>query len=122
MMLSIVQLLFIQVVLSANINCTNNEIVKRGCKPKICTINYPVIKAANWTEIECCGECTAEQCCSPEKWWLTVPVLVTYIMIIVAYLYITRPDSKFSQGWMNSAQRSVIVLEGVNAADSNDGD
>merc|ERR1712142_250650 len=98
-MLKLLQLFFVQVVFSGSSTdsdvvtdydpnlCENNLTVSYDCSPKIFSINYPVIKKAKWKEILCCGGCTPEQCCDPEKWWLTIPILCAYVLIIIGYLF-----------------------------------
>jgi len=131
-MLKLLQVLCVQIVLSASsydhdvkeeepdkynatIKCGDKHTnVTYDCKPKICDINYPVIKNVDWDKIVCCGGCTPSQCCAPEKWWLTIPILCTYILVIAGYLYITRPSSSFSEGWMNNTQKSARILSAVN--------
>jgi len=132
-MLKLLQLLCVQTVLSAGssydhnteeedpekynstIWCNDKDItVSYDCRPKICDINYPVIRNTDWDKIVCCGGCTPAQCCAPEKWWLTIPILCTYILVIAGYLYITRPSSSFSEGWMNNTQKSARILSAVN--------
>jgi len=132
-MLKLLQLLCFQIVLSASsydddieeedpdikynstLKCGNkNTTVTYDCKPKICDINYPVIKNVRWNKLVCCGGCTPSQCCAPEKWWLTIPILCAYVLVIAGYIYITRPSSSFSKGWMNNTQKSARYLTAVN--------
>lgn len=127
-MLKLLQLICVQAVLSASSYdnededsdtqfCANGLPSYRDCKPEICSFNYPVIRNVDWSNITCCGKCTPQQCCKPEKWWLTVPIALTYVLIILGYLYITRPSSSFFETWIANSKRSANILSNVNEAE-----
>merc|ERR1719419_984522 len=89
---------------NSTIHCDGIQKVSYDCVPRICTFLYPTIKHQVWESIPCCGACTPKQCCSAERWDITIPLLTTWLTIMLGFFYITRPYSRFWDSWLNYAK------------------